>query len=397
MTRRIAVTGVGIVCALGRDQREFWSNTIEGRGGIGRLDLFEAPGCRSDRAAQARPDSASERRRASRTDRFCMMAAREATAQAGLSEAELASFGVSLGSSTAGMLEAEAWSRRCFSSGFARARPSQVLHLPSSTPADAVARALGASGPRLSNMTACSSSAASVGLAADLIRDGDARGMIAGGGDALCLMTYAGFNALRLLDAGPCRPFDAGRQGLSLGEGAGALVLEDWAGAVERGARPLAEFLEYGASCDAHHMTAPHPEGRGAAGAMATALARAGLQADQVDHINAHGTGTQLNDISEAKAIREVFGARAARIPVTSSKSQLGHLLGGSGGVEAVALVLSLMHQMIPPTLRCQIPDPDVGLDVVSGSARAASLRIGISNSFGFGGTNYSLLFAAVS
>jgi len=206
-------------------------------------------------------------------------------------------------------------------------------------------------------------------------------------------MTYAGFNALRLVDPAPARPFDTSRSGLSLGEGAGILVLEDWDIALSRGARPMAEFLDYSASCDAHHMTAPHPDGRGAASAMAGALSRAGLEPREVEHINAHGTGTPLNDATETKAILAVFGEDgAARIPLTASKSLFGHLLGGSGGVEAVILVLTLMHQMLPPTLGWTAPDPGVRIDVVS-TPRPAAVEVGLSNSFGFGGTNCTLVF----
>jgi 3-oxoacyl-[acyl-carrier-protein] synthase II len=244
-------------------------------------------------------------------------------------------------------------------------------------------------------MTACASGALAIGHAADLIRSGEAPGVVAGGGDALCRMTFAGFSALRLVDPRPCRPFDAKRQGLSLGEGAGILVLERWDHALERGARPLAEFLDYGASCDAEHMTAPHPEGRGAAAAMREALRRAGIPADRIGHVNAHGTGTPLNDSAEAHAMCSVFGAdAAARIPLTSSKSMVGHVLGGAGGVEAVALVLSLMHQLAPPTLGFESGEPDAALDVVTGAPRPLRCDHGMSNSFGFGGANCSLIFA---
>jgi 3-oxoacyl-[acyl-carrier-protein] synthase II len=398
---RIAVTGIGVVCALGRNTREFWDNAMAGRGGIGKLDLFEAAGCLGDIAAQA-PDNVVEgearprrrtTRRDSRTDLLNVIAACEAVKQAGLTE-PLADFGVSLGTSTAGMLEAERWVRDGLSLGVDRARPSDLMRLPSSAPSDAVARRLGLRGPRLSNMTACASSAASIGFAADLIRSGDAPGMIAGGGDGLCLMTYSGFNALRLIDPKPCRPFDASRQGLTLGEGAGILVLEDWDHAMRRGARPLAEFLDYGASCDANHMTAPHPEGRGAAAAMAEALARSSVTRQDIGHINAHGTGTPMNDLAEAKAILTVFGPEAAAsVPLTSTKSMIGHLLGGSGGVEAVTLVLSLRHQAAPPTLGFTTGDPGRTLNVVTGRALEVGFEYGLSNSFGFGGTNCSLVF----
>jgi 3-oxoacyl-[acyl-carrier-protein] synthase II len=396
---RVAVTGLGVTCALGRNQREYWAESLAGRCGIGVLDLFESEGCLSRRAAQARElrphASRREARRHSRTDLLCLAAAEEAVEQAGLAGTEgLRDFGVSLGTSTAGMLETEAYCRDVSERGVSRAPVSRVLRLPTSVPADVVARRFGAAGPRLSNMTACASSAAAIGLAADLIREGAASGMIAGGGDALCRMTYAGFNALRLVDVEPCRPFDSSRSGLSLGEGAGILVLEAWDQAVARGARPLAEFVDYGCSCDAHHMTGPHPEGRGAAAAMLQALERSGLSPQRVGHVNAHGTGTPLNDATEALALMAVFGRSfCARLPLTATKSRIGHLLGGAGGVEAVTLVLSLMHQTLPATLGWEKGDPGVDLDVVSGSPRRHDFEVGLSNGFGFGGSNCSLIF----
>jgi len=404
--RRIAVTGIGIVSAIGRDQHEFWSNALAGRRGFRPVDLFDTSGCRADFAAQVR-ESPDRRdlprgvgRRASRTDLLCARAAHEAVAQAGLSGSPtLERFGVAMGSSTAGMLEAERWCRDGHAGGFDRRAVSKLLRLPTSVPADAVASMLGAAGPRLSNMTACASAALAIGQAADLIRSSEAPGVVAGGGDALCLMTFAGFSSLRLLDTRACRPFDATRQGLSLGEGAGALVLERWDHAVRRGATPLAEFLDYGASCDAHHMTAPHPDGRGAAAAMTEALDRSGLSPERIGHINAHGTGTSQNDDAEAKAIRSVFGEEgAARIPVTASKAMFGHVLGGAGALEAVVLVLSLMHQMAPSTPGFESGrDPDTALDIVAGAPRPLSCVYGMSNSFGFGGANCSLVFATAA
>ena len=402
---RIAVTGLGIVCALGRDQDEFWASALAGRTGFGALDLFDTSGCKTNVAAQVHGGARARRdeaRRASRTDLFCMTAAGEAVAQAGLtppaSDSALARFGVSMGSSTAGMLETE---RRCLEGlarGFERRPFSGALRLPNSVPADAVADMLGAAGPRLSNMTACASSALSIAHAADLIRSGEAPGMVAGGGDALCLMTYAGFGALRLLDTRACRPFDAARQGLSLGEGAGVMVLERWDHAAARGAKPLAEFLDYGASCDAHHMTAPHPDGRGAAAAMAEALARSGISADRIGHVNAHGTGTALNDAAEARALLAIFGATGVKgIPITSTKSMIGHLLGGSGGLEAVVLVLSLIHQTAPETLGWESCDGEMTtFDIVAHGPRPLACDYGMSNSFGFGGANCSLVFARI-
>jgi 3-oxoacyl-[acyl-carrier-protein] synthase II len=403
---RIAVTGLGIVCALGRDRHEVWSSALEGRRGFRRVESFDSAGCRADFAAEVRGGPARRglprtlARRASRTDLFCWMAASEAVEQAGLHGAhDREPLGVAIGSSTGGMSEGERWCREGHARGFDRRPVSPILGLPTSAPADLVARALGAAGPRLANMTACASGALAIGQAADLIRSGEAPAVVAGGADALCLMTFAGFSSLRLLDPRPCRPFDASRQGLSLGEGAGALVLERWDHALARGATPLAELLDYGSSCDAHHMTAPHPDGRGAAAAMSEALSRSGIAPRDIGHVNAHGTGTTFNDAAEARAMRSVFGdALAARIPVTASKSMLGHVLGGAGALEAVLLVLSLMFRLAPPTPGYESGgDADAMLDIVTGAPRPLSSIHGMSNSFGFGGANCSLIFAGQS
>jgi 3-oxoacyl-[acyl-carrier-protein] synthase II len=398
--RRIAVTGVGLVSALGRDQEEFWSALLEGRCGIRPLTLFDADGCLSGLAGEASPPAPSPRasgRRLSRADRFCALAAGEALQQAGLQPGPaLRRFGVSLGCSTAGMLEAQDAYDRARARGWRLAALSPILRVPISTPADAVARLAQLEGPRLSNMTACSSASLAIGLAADLIRRGEVDGMLAGGGDALCRLTYTGFNSLRLLSPEPCRPFDRNRSGLSLGEGAGILILEPWSRALARGAPPLAELLDYGATCDAHHMTAPHPSGLGALAAMSEALERSGVRAPEVDYVNAHGTATASNDAAEVQALLALFGEDVVRVPVSSTKSMIGHLLGGAGGAEAATVVLALRHQVIPPTLGMQDPEGGGRIDFVPGGARPARLRVALSNSFGFGGANACLVFRNV-
>jgi len=394
---RIAVTGLGVVAALGRNQSEYWKAVVEGRCGIRSLDLFDPGGCASGIAGQApEPLGGGGCRRLSRSDRFCLQAAGEALAQAGLAPGPgLTRFGISLGCSTAGMLETEEVFSAARGSGWGRARLSPLMRLPASAPADAIARRAGLGGPRLSNMTACASASLAIGLAADRLRGGEADGMLAGGGDALCRLTFSGFNSLRLLSPEPCRPFDTARDGMSLGEGAGILVLEPWERALARGARPLAEFLDYGASCDAHHMTAAHPGGRGALEAMGEALVRSGLDPAQVDYVNAHGTGTPSNDAAEARALLDLFGDRMSRVPVSSTKSSVGHLLGGAGGIEAATVVLALLHQCAPPTLGLRSPEAEGQIDFVPGRARPSRLRVALSNSFGFGGANACLAFRA--
>ncbi len=394
---RIAVTGVGIVSALGCSQDKFWEALSESRCGIGPLTLFDPGDCQSKIAGQVElgsPGVGRQRRRLSRTDQFCLTAAREALQQARLQPGrDLEECGISLGCSSAGMLEAERVYAAANVRGWNRTPVAGILALPVNTPADVAASSLGLGGPRLSNMTACSSASLAIGLAVNRIRSGEVIRMLAGGGDALCRLTYSGFNSLRLLDPEPCRPFDLDRRGLSLGEGAGVLMLEHWDRALERGVKPLAELVDYGASCDAHHMTAAHPGGRGALAAMNEALARSAMTPSDVDYVNAHGTGTASNDSAEVEALLALFAGHLDRLTVSSTKSMVGHLLGGAGGVEAVTVVLALRRQQVPPTLGLMHPEGGGRLDFVPRRSRAASLRVALSNSFGFGGANSCLVF----
>jgi 3-oxoacyl-[acyl-carrier-protein] synthase II len=255
-----------------------------------------------------------------------------------------------------------------------------MLGTPISTAAAAVSQGLGVYGPQSTVSTACSSSALAIAMAADTIRRGAARVALAIGTDGLCRLTYAGFDALQALDPDRCRPFDRDRHGLSLGEGAGALVLEDEEHARARGARARAVFLGHGSTTDAHHVTSPHPEGARARAALHGALAAAGLSADAVDYVNAHGTGTPQNDAVEVAVLRATFGPRLGRIPVSSTKSQIGHSLGAAGAIEAVVTVLALEDGILPPTVSLREPDP-------------AWAGVALSSSYGFGGHNVTLVF----
>ena len=271
-----------------------------------------------------------------------------------------------------------------------------VAHQPCSV-TDLVARRLGARGPRTTIMTACSSSATAIGYAGDLIRLGRAEVAIAGGAEGICRLTYAGFNALRATSPELCRPFDQNRKGLNLGEGAAVLVLELESRARARGADILGYLAGYGVTADAHHMTAPHPEGDGAARAMRAALDDAKLSPDVVDYVNAHGTGTPHNDAAEVAAIRRVFGDRAHRLPVSSTKSMVGHTLGAAGAVEAVACLLAMRGGYLPPTVNLETPDPAFGSDnipdFIPRVAREARPNVILSSSFAFGGNNTVLVF----
>jgi 3-oxoacyl-[acyl-carrier-protein] synthase II len=399
---RIAVTGMGVVCAIGANQEEVWSSIEQSRDGIGPLSKFEGEVFPTSIAAEVAGDvvamtgkKRTELKRLSRTDLLAIAAVKEAVEQAGGLEAlPLSRTAVSSGTSTGGLLEGEDFFLRRKKKGAATTPVSSVLQQPTSGPSDAVAQLFGFGGGVFSNATACASGGAAIGIAGDLLRSGQIDAAIAGGSDSLCRLTYSGFNVLQAVDANPCTPFDRNRQGITLGEGAGYLVLERWDDAVARGAVILAELGGYGASCDAHHPPAPAEDGRGAAAAMRGAIADGAAEASSIDYVNAHGTGTLLNDSAESNAIRTVVGDD---VPASSSKSFFGHTLGAAGGIEAVVSILALRHQTAPPTLRFQDGGDECPLDYVARTPRVMSLEQVLSNTFGFGGSNVSLLFRSVN
>ncbi|MBV8518711.1 MAG: beta-ketoacyl-[acyl-carrier-protein] synthase family protein [Acidobacteria bacterium] len=401
--QRIAVTGAGIICSIGRNKAEVWQAIVDARAGIDRLTRFPGETFPTELAAEVESDLASllpdgkrALRRLSRTDLLAVIAAKEALDDADANATtplprERAI--VSTGTSTGGLLEGENYYFHRRSRGRRRAAASHVLQQPTSGPSDAVARAFSLGGGVVSNATACASAGAAIGMAADYLRSRHADVAVAGGSDALCRLTYSGFNVLQAVDPAPCSPFGADRKGITLGEGAGYLVLERWDDAVARGATILAELSGYGASCDAHHQTAPAEDGRGAEAAMRAALAEGRLDTADVDYVNAHGTGTLLNDSAETKAIIAALGMD---VPVSSSKSYFGHTLGASGAVEAVVSVLALRNQIAPPTLRLQARADDCPLDYIPHAPRPLAMANVLSNTFGFGGSNVSLLFRRV-
>ena len=390
LSTRIAVTGAGIVCSIGRNKEEVWQAIVESRAGIGKLTRFPGETFPTDLAAEATAELPAGRR-LSRTDLLAIFAAREAVEQAG--DIPLARAVVSSGTSTGGLLEGEDYYFRRIVRGRRRAPASRVLQQPTSGPSDAVAGAFRLGGGVISNATACASAGAAIGMAADYLRSGHADVAIAGGSDALCRLTYSGFNVLQAVDPEPCSPFGAQRKGITLGEGAGYLVLERWDDAIARGATILAELSGYGASCDAHHPTAPAEDGHGAEAAMRRALAEGRMTPASVDYVNAHGTGTALNDAAETRAIIAALGTD---VPVSSSKSYFGHTLGASGAVEAVVTVLALQHQIAPPTLRLHESAAECSLDYIPHTPRPMKMTNVLSNTFGFGGSNVSLLFKRV-
>jgi 3-oxoacyl-[acyl-carrier-protein] synthase II len=398
---RVAVTGLGAVSGFGWTAAELWGGLLSGRTSIVPAVRFDTRGQRTQVASEVPPVPAEvlatggRSRRRSSADAFAVAAAREAAAQAGLAPGT-AEAGVFFGGSTAGIAGGERFLEALLARGAGPVPLGLLAAQPLNAPGDAVARALDLDGPVETVSSACASGALALALALRSLRAGEVAFAVAGGADALCSLTYSGFNALRAVDAEPCRPFRADRAGLSLGEGAGVLVLEPWERALERGATPLAELLGAGASCDAYHMTAPHPKGAGAAAAMLAALADAELDPAAVDFVNAHGTGTPLNDVAEWHALSRVFGERAARVAVTSTKGAVGHLLGAAGALEAVATVQCLLARRVHPTAGGGAVDPATGVDLVLGAPR--ELRAGavaISTSLAFGGANAALVLAA--
>lgn len=408
--RRVAVSGIGAVCGLGWGVAPFWRGLRAGRPGFAPFRRFDHSHHRTHLAAEAgEPPAELARsipgwRRLSIADRFAVFAATEAMERAGLSSPFVGEglpppeeVGVYFGSSTGGMYEGE-----LFFSEFLRDRRRVRLSVLASQqvngPGDAVARHLGAAGPVETLSSACASGALALAVALDAVRSGEVELAVAGGADSLCQLTYAGFNSLRSVDEAPCRPFRAGRAGMSFGEGAAVLLLEPLDRVLARGVEPLAELAGAGASCDAHHMTTPDPTGAGAAAALAAALADAGLEPGAVDFVNVHGTGTPLNDAAEWRALQRVFGERAGEIPLVATKALVGHLLGCSGALEAVATILCLRHGELHPALNgaagCEA-DPDLPVALVTGEPLPLpGARTAVSTSLAFGGSNAALVFS---
>lgn len=404
--RRVVITGLGVVTAIGKNIPEFTDALTQGVCGIGPVSVFDTTGFRTHTGGEVRdfdPKTAIprhyRRKRMSRSDGMAMAAVLEALTDAGLSplpDRLKPGIGVAIGGGAGGMLECEALYRDYLAGG--RQLPfSRFASFCCASSADHIASVLGLMGPKTTFMTACSSGGTAIGYGRDLIADGMADIMVAGGTEPLSRVTYATFNGLQAVDPDYPKPFDKDRQGMSLGEGAGVLILESLDHAWRRNARILGEMLGYGVSCDAHHMTAPDPSASGAIRAMTAALADAGVDPSRVDYINAHGTATPANDRMETLAIKTLFGDRAWDIPVSSTKSMHGHTLGAAGAIEGVVCALAIRHGFIPPTIHHTEPDPDCDLDYVADGMREQPVRIALSNSFAFGGNNTTLILGEFS
>jgi 3-oxoacyl-[acyl-carrier-protein] synthase II len=399
--KRVAVTGLGIITAIGESIPAFRQGLFNGKCGIGAISLFDTTGFPCQVAAQVKNSNLGALiepkaiRRFSRCDFLGLIAAHEALVDSNLDLERSAgsSVGVILGAGAGGMLSWEKYRRTLWSKN-TKSRPSLLLPVGHCTLTDLIASRYRLTGFRATISTACSSSATSIGYGFDLIRSGRQDIVVTGGSESLSELTFAGFNSLRVMDLGYCRPFDKNRRGLSLGEGAAILILEDYGRAEDRGATIYAEVLGYATNSDAFHMTSPDPEGMGMSKVMAKALDIANVGPDEVDYINAHGTATRMNDPTETKAIKRAFGEKGARdLAISSIKSMVGHCLGSAGAIEAVATVQALCEQVAPPTIHLENPDPDCDLDYVPNSSRAREIRFALSNSFAFGGNNTSVVF----
>ena len=402
--RRVVVTGMGIVSAVGNDLPTFWQSLQEGRCGISPITIFDTSAYRSHNGGEVKDLSPEthftlrDMRRLSRCDQFGIIAAREALQDSGIAKVEIdrERFGIILGADSGGIFSVEQYFRALYTHADKRPSPSLLLSFSLATTTDHIAQEFDLRGPRTTTATVCSSSSAAIAFASDAIASGAAELMISGGSDSLCEVTYAGFNSLRAIDPEGCRPFDKNREGLSLGEGAGILILEELEHAQARGARIWGEVLGSGICAEAHHLTAPEPSGEGIARAIRLALKDAGIVPGAVDYINAHGTATQVNDVVETRGIKKAFGTRAYEIPASSIKSMIGHCLGSAGGIEAVATLLAIQEGVIPPTINYSTPDPECDLDYTPNTARRKDISTAISNSFAFGGNNVCLVLGKV-
>jgi 3-oxoacyl-[acyl-carrier-protein] synthase II len=406
--RRVVVTGLGAVSPIGIGVEAFWEALKGGVSGVTRITKFDPTGIDCQIAAEVKgfdPLNWVEKKEARKMDAFIQYAiAAAAMAVEGaaltVTEENRNRVGVSIGTGMGGIPLLLEEQKRMLERGPRRVSPFFIPAIITNLASGWISMIHGARGPNTCVSTACATGNHAIGDSLRIIERGEADAMIAGGTEAVIVpLTIAGFASMKALStrndepARASRPFDKDRDGFVMGEGAGVLVLEALETAVKRGAPILAELVGYGMSGDAHHITAPAPEGDGALRSMQAALQDRGVRPEEVDYINAHGTSTPYNDRNESQAIKRLFGGHASRLAVSSTKSMTGHLLGAAGGIEAVATVLSLKHGLLAPTINYETPDPECDLDYVPNKAREAPIRVALSNSFGFGGTNATLIF----
>jgi 3-oxoacyl-[acyl-carrier-protein] synthase II len=409
---RVVVTGIGALSPLGLDAATMWEGLIAGKSGIDYITLFDPTPLETKFAGEVKgfePTNYINPKDARRMDRFAQLAVAasfQAVKQAGITvnPDNQDSIGIIIGSGIGGLSILFEQTKILLEKGVDRITPFLIPMMMPDIAAAQVSIALGAKGPNFCTTSACSSGSDAIGVAYETIKRGDAQVMITGGSEAIINPIGVGaFNAMKAISTRnnepqlASRPFDAERDGFVIGEGAGILILENLAFAQARGAKILAEIVAYGATGDAYHITAPIESGEGAAKAMKMALDKAGLKPNEINYINAHGTSTPLNDKMETKAIKTVFGDYAYKIPISSTKSMIGHLLGGAAAVEAVITIMVIQNGVIPPTINLTHPDPECNLDYVPNVARQAKVTAAMSNSFGFGGHNSVLVFREYS
>ncbi len=410
--RRVVVTGLGAISPIGYGVQENWDNLTAGKSGLGRISLFDTTGFSVSIAGEVKSfnpgDHISEKeaRRMDRFIQFSMYAAREAIEDSGVLDSDVDPdlIGVYVGAGIGGVTTIEATTIHKEKHGVRRISPFYIPMSIINMAAGNISISFGLRGPNLAVTTACTTGTHAIGDAARLIQYGDADAMVAGGTEAAITPTsVAGFANARALSRrnddpeAASRPWDLGRDGFVIGEGAGVVVLEEMESAKRRGARIYAELTGFGLSGDAHHVTAPSPDGNGAVRCMTNALRSGKTNPDDIDYINAHGTSTPQGDIAETMAVKKLFGDHAYDLAVSSSKSMVGHLLGAAGGVEAIYTILAIHHQVAPPTINLDDPDPQCDLDYVPHTAREMKIDGALSNSFGFGGTNGTLAFRQFS
>jgi 3-oxoacyl-[acyl-carrier-protein] synthase II len=407
MKRRVVITGVGVISPVGNDAQTFWNSLLEGKSGIDKVTAFDVSDYPTQIAGEVKgfhPEAYMDKKEVRRTDRFVQfalaatkMAVEDAKLEITADNAERV--GVYIGSGIGGLGTWEEQHQVLLEKGPRRVSPFFIPMMIANMASGAVSIEYGAKGPTSSAITACATGTNAIGDAFRLIQFGHADAMITGGAEATIRpMAFAGFCSAKAMSTRndepqkASRPFDRDRDGFVMGEGAGILVLEELEHAKKRGATILAEVIGYGMSADAFHITAPPEDGEGAARCMTNALKDAGVDPAEVGYINAHGTSTPLGDIAETRAIKTVFGDHAYKLAVSSTKSMTGHLLGATGGIEAIATAFALRDQILPPTINLENPDPDCDLDYVPNQARKAKVDVALSNTFGFGGHNATIV-----
>ncbi len=406
--RRVVVTGYSMITALGNDTDTSWGRMIKGESGIGPITRFDAQDYATKIAGEVKgfdPEKFIEKKEVKKMDQFIHYAiacSKMALDMSGLdiTEANAHMVGVWIGAGIGGLMTIEKYHSMLLEGGPKKISPFFIPMLLINLAPGQVSIMTGAKGPNASTVSACSTGTNSIGDAYKIIARGDADAMIAGGAEStISPLCISGFNAMKALStrndepAKASRPFDKNRDGFVVSEGSGIVILEEMDSAIRRGAKIYAEIVGYGVSSDAYHLSTPDPEAKGAYYSMKNAIGDAGIKEDDIDYINAHGTSTYYNDLNETKAVKQLFGEKAKKLKISSVKSMIGHALGAAGGIEAVATVLTVDTGIMPPTINLEEPDPECDLDYIPNVAQKADIKYALSNSFGFGGTNATLVF----